>query len=359
MKINISLTTKITIVFLFTFILLIFAFFSFHKMGQIDQHKSIVKYYENITSHIMKNRLDKYEVIEYLTTSHFSTVKNARDVLREIDAPVIRKRGFEVIVSKDRFYIHIIAPHFRILFLDTDNKIQKQYTHLIVFTVVTMLFIAIYLLILKNIRDTNLLLHSRQLFLRTIMHELKTPIAKGKIVSELIDDEKQKTRISHIFDKLNFLIDDFAKVEQVVSQNFSTNLQTYTISEIIEYACEILMIDNIENKVTLLINADHTIKADIDLMALSIKNLLDNGIKYSLEHKIIVEYKNNELLFISQGRRLPKPLNEYFKPFHNDTIGKNHGMGLGLYIVNEILTIHNFTLEYQYQNKKNIFKIIF
>lgn len=41
----------------------------------------------------------------------------------------------------------------------------------------------------------SLLLNSRQLFLRTVMHELKTPIAKGRIVSELIDDDKQKDRV--------------------------------------------------------------------------------------------------------------------------------------------------------------------
>ena len=41
------------------------------------------------------------------------------------------------------------------------------------------------------VKKIALLLNSRQLFLRTVMHELKTPIAKGRIVSELIDDNKQ------------------------------------------------------------------------------------------------------------------------------------------------------------------------
>ena len=36
---------------------------------------------------------------------------------------------------------------------------------------------------------------SRQLFLRTIMHELKTPIGKGRIVSEMIEDDTQKEQI--------------------------------------------------------------------------------------------------------------------------------------------------------------------
>ena len=52
------------------------------------------------------------------------------------------------------------------------------------------------------------------------MHELKTPIAKGRIVSELIDDNKQKDRMISIFDKLNFLINDFSNIEQIVSKNY-------------------------------------------------------------------------------------------------------------------------------------------
>ncbi len=43
----------------------------------------------------------------------------------------------------------------------------------------------------KKIRD---LIDSRQLFLRTIMHELKTPIGKGRIVAEMLDDEIAKKR---------------------------------------------------------------------------------------------------------------------------------------------------------------------
>ncbi|WP_156928193.1 hypothetical protein [Sulfurospirillum arcachonense] len=51
------------------------------------------------------------------------------------------------------------------------------------------------------------------------MHELKTPIAKGKIVSALIEDEVQKERIFTIFDKLNFvsmILQKLSKLYQVI-----------------------------------------------------------------------------------------------------------------------------------------------
>ena len=359
MRLNTSLSTKITLVFIFTFALLVFAFLSFHKIIQQNSHEDVIKQYEQIARYFERNRAPHYEVQSYLEQLDFKLIENPHSLLKHHHKPLIRKRGFEVFIIDNSYYLHILTPHFRVLALDTTNTIEKQYLHFIVFGIVTLLFIAIYLLILKNIRDTNLLLNSRQLFLRTVMHELKTPIAKGKIVSELLDDEKQKTRMSQIFDKLNFLINDFAKVEQVVSKNFTINLQTYTINEILEYSFEMSMVDKLEDIIIQKTQEDKTLQADIDLLAMAFKNLIDNGLKYSKDHTITIEVKGNELLFISTGRKLPKPLNDYFKPFHNDTTSKNHGMGLGLYIVHSILEIHNFRLEYSYTNSQNIFTIIF
>ena len=64
-------------------------------------------------------------------------------------------------------------------------------------------------------------------------------------------------------------------------------------------------------------------------------------------------------ILYQKGNYLPKPLETYFKPFHNDTQLKNHGMGLGLYIVKSILDMHGFIFEYEHKNRSNIFKIIY
>ena len=92
----------------------------------------------------------------------------------------------------------------------------------------------------KKIRE---LLKSRQLFLRTIMHELKTPIGKGRIVCEMIEDERQKTRLVSIFERLEILINEFAKVEQLLSKSYSLNIQECHLSLILEQARDILMME--------------------------------------------------------------------------------------------------------------------
>ncbi len=103
------------------------------------------------------------------------------------------------------------------------------------------------------------------------MHELKTPIAKGRIVSELINEEKQKDRMISIFERLDFLINDFSKVEQVLSDNYVLTKNKYSLSNIFDDAFILLMINKESEKVDLDINEDTKINADLSLMSMVIK----------------------------------------------------------------------------------------
>jgi signal transduction histidine kinase len=361
MKLNISLVAKINIVFVFSFLFFVIAFIFFHMKQEVETHKSIVKEYDKIVSYAHRNRFPKEKMVEYFKNLNFKVVNNPREVFDKPIKPIFRGMGLEVLIKDNISYLYVSAPHFRVLFMDNEKRFKKQYLHFIVFGVFLIFYIVIYILIIKNIKEKELLLESRQLFLRTVMHELKTPIAKGRIVSELLDDEKQKNRLSSIFDKLNFLINDFAKVEQVISKNINVSKGSYSLDTILENAINMLMLDekNMSKMIDKRLVDEIKLAVDLDLISMAIKNLLDNGIKYSDNKKILIEQKADGIDFISTGEKLPKPLEEYFKPFHNETKSKNHGMGLGLYIVHSILEIHNMNLKYEYSDGKNIFKIVF
>ena len=357
MKIQLTLISKINIVFIFIFFLLISTLVSYHINKDKVQHTKMLERYDNIAKRIHHERLPKYEVITYLKELDFKIVEKPREILHNIDNLILKGRGVDLVVNNGKFYLHFITPMFRILFVDTKYRIENNFFHFVIFGFVLLLFLLIYILIIKNIKEKDLLLNSRQLFLRTVMHELKTPIAKGRIVSELIDDEKQKNRMINVFEKLNFLIDDFAKVETIVSNNYQLNIGKYTFDKILQNSKEMMMLDNFDDKIKIELDKSRQLLVDLNLISMAIKNLLDNGIKYSSDRKIIVKEEDDKILFISTGGKLPKPLEDYFKPFHNDTKSKNHGMGLGIYIVYSILQMHNMKLEYQYDNGYNIFRI--
>jgi two-component system OmpR family sensor kinase len=202
----------------------------------------------------------------------------------------------------------------------------------------------------KKIRD---LLHSRQLLLRAIMHELKTPIAKGRLLSEMLGDERQKTRFHTIFQRLNLLINEFAKVEQIASKNFNAVFKPYKISDIVEGSIDMLMLDDPNRHVEWHIVHDATIQADFELLTLAIKNLLDNGIKYSQTKRVNIVIDDKTLVVSNHGNPLKEPLEHYFTPFHTS----RSGLGLGLYIVKSILEIHKMGLSYVYSQGENRFVI--
>ena len=358
MKLTLSLKTKITIVFVFLFILLILAILPFYHMRDAKENENVIRDYERLTRHIRKERLPKESVIKYLEDLNFIQVEDPKQVFDSLEKPIITRNGFEILSLHDSYYLHVLAPHFRVLFEDKSNKFERGHIDVFIILFVVGLFIFIYYLILKNINDAERQLKSRQLFLRTVMHELKTPIAKGRIVSELIDDEKQKKRIVAIFEKLNFLIDDFAKVEQIVSKNYNPNMRAYSMETLAQKSIEMLMLDKTDNIILQNISKKK-INVDLDLFSMALKNLIDNALKYSTDAKVIIKEEDNQLLFISNGVELQKPLQEYFKPFHTDTKNKTHGMGLGLYIVYSILQIHHMRLVYEYKENQNIFRVIY
>jgi two-component system OmpR family sensor kinase len=197
------------------------------------------------------------------------------------------------------------------------------------------------------------LLQSRQLFLRAIMHELKTPIGKGRLISEMLPDEKNKARMHSIFERLNLLIDEFAKIEQITSKNFQLSIKPYKSSDLVEASIDLLMFENPKQHITIETIEDFKLEVDFELFTLTLKNLLDNGIKYSTDKHIKVIIAKGCIVIENRGEMLSEPLENYFKPFHTS----KKGLGLGLYIVKSILDIHKMGLEYEYREGINRFTV--
>ena len=103
------------------------------------------------------------------------------------------------------------------------------------------------------------------LFLRAIMHELKTPIGKGRLVSEMLSDEKSKARMHSIFERLNLLIDEFAKIEKITSKNFELLIKPYKASDLLEASVDLLMFENPQQHIHTVITQDFKLNVDFEL----------------------------------------------------------------------------------------------
>ncbi|WP_033916387.1 ArsS family sensor histidine kinase [Campylobacter sputorum] len=193
---------------------------------------------------------------------------------------------------------------------------------------------------------------SRQLFLRNIMHELKTPITKGRITAEMIQKDKYQERLINVFEKLENLINEFAAVERAASTSSIGNLNPFKIDDIMDEAIDMAMID--KENYTLNILDDITINVDFKLITTAVKNMIDNAIKYSTNKHVNIIVNKNTIKFCNDGKRLDNSIEYYLEAF---TQGNNatKSFGLGLYIVDSILKAHGIKLGYKYKNNMNIF----
>ena len=111
--------------------------------------------------------------------------------------------------------------------------------------------------------------------------------------------------------------------------------------------------DKYKNREMLIQGIDVTLKVDETLISMAISNLIENALKYS-EDEIIVNISDNSICVIDKGigieeKELEK-INQKFYRISNN--GWNNSLGLGLFIVQSVLTLHNFTLEIHSEFKK-------
>jgi len=200
----------------------------------------------------------------------------------------------------------------------------------------------------------NQLSASKNLFMRNLMHELKTPITKGRIVVEMLEDEGTKKVLVRAFERMNELISELAEIERVTTQSFEPSFEYVTLNELIDKSKELLMVESGHVKLEV---ENRALTTDIRLMTLAIKNLLDNGIKYSKGKSVLLRTRGKQIEIISEGDALEHPLAYYTEPF-SQAEKRSAGFGLGLYIVHSILEKLGYVLEYKHEDESNIFMII-
>ena len=193
---------------------------------------------------------------------------------------------------------------------------------------------------------------SRHLFLRNIMHELKTPITKGLIAAQMIEKSKNQERLISVFHKLENLINELAAIEQSTSKIGLTNKTPCLMRDLIDEAIDIAMVEKEHVGISEL--DEVRVMVDFKLFSVAIKNMIDNGIKYSTDKHVNIMVSKDHMKFITQGEKLKNDLDFYIQPFIKGEDAQK-SFGLGLYIVSNILEAHGLKFGYEYKNGMNVF----
>lgn len=204
----------------------------------------------------------------------------------------------------------------------------------------------------KSAEKLKSLKEARNIFIRNIMHELKTPITKGKFLTQLELNEENNEKLKSVFNRLESLINEFASIEELISSNKNIEKKFYYLDDIIDNAKDILMVED-ENVISKYENKK--LEINFKLFSIAVKNLIDNAIKYSSNKEVVIKTENENIIFENIGDELKFPLENYFEPFFSNEDKQKDSFGLGLYIIFNILKANNYTLEYEYIDGINRF----
>jgi PAS domain S-box-containing protein len=197
-------------------------------------------------------------------------------------------------------------------------------------------------------------------FIKMASHELKTPVTTIKGYIQLLlkmnsggDDPFLAGTLLTIdkqIYKLTKLITDLLDVTKIETGSLELNRETFFIADTVKEIAAELEITNQTHTIDIHQHANPVVYADRDRIAQVFTNLFTNAIKYSPRSNTIIvnisREENNVLISIKDfGIGISREdLARIFERFYR-AAGKDEktfpGFGIGLFIVNEIVSLHN------------------
>lgn len=195
-----------------------------------------------------------------------------------------------------------------------------------------------------ELNHTQKLEQERQIFMKGITHELKTPImAMGLLLEGMLSDlpeyESKEIYLQKCYkelQKMSKLVTEVLEISKIESfhQQGKCNVKK-SLEEVIND--KQVLID--ERKITIVYNLDSRLEINLSekLMLKVFSNLLGNSISYSpYGSEILIKEQEKNIVIINEIDKDEKiNIEEIFQPFY--TKGSEEGHGLGLYIVKNIL----------------------
>jgi two-component system phosphate regulon sensor histidine kinase PhoR len=222
-------------------------------------------------------------------------------------------------------------------------------------------------LIRKNLETERLeeLNKQKTMFVSTVSHDLKTPLASIKVFSEIMKNDKKITDkqkdymeiIEGESDRLTRLINnvlDFAWIENGTRQY---TFKSVSLNRIVRKTVDILgyQIRMEGFKVEVKLSSDESyIYADSDAVIQVLTNLIGNAIKFSVKQKhLSISTFRSENYFCVEIRDKgigikEEDLRNLFKPFFRSRIAgdkKIGGTGLGLSIIKHVMDAHKVKID--------------
>jgi signal transduction histidine kinase len=331
--------------------------------------------YETIVEEAKKLIKAKYGTIILFQNNNLKRVYASSPLIYEVTP---RKKGktFKVyknqepylLSQKKLFQLH---PEFKKLNVGSDMGVpltfsNKTYGVLSLFSyektpftnddlAILQLFSSVASLAIRNMQlysDIKKSLADRDLFIALAAHELKTPLTSISIYSQLLLQREVGTNIKiKLFTevtRLKNLINELLQINQIKTGQLQFIFQKCDFSSVIENA--ITVFKNMHDhpiKFKKLVKTKYTyINGDFDKLLQVITNLLNNAAKFSSPTSpitISLAYHESSYILSIADKGVgmqKKELLKIFDQFYKGSSQQTPGLGLGLFLVKNIIDYH-------------------
>lgn len=214
--------------------------------------------------------------------------------------------------------------------------------------------------------------NSRQEFVSNVSHELKTPLASMKVLSDsLLSQEGMPEEIYREFlvditteiERMTQIINDLLSMVKLDKNSAQMIISNISINELLEQLLKRLRPIAAKRNIELIFESFRPVMADIDEVKLSMafNNLIENAIKYNYDEGWVRVTLNADHKFFyvtvqDSGVGIPEELqNNVFERFYRVDKARSRetgGTGLGLSITRSVILLHRGSIKLYSKEKE-------
>ncbi len=209
-----------------------------------------------------------------------------------------------------------------------------------------------------ELNRTNWQLNKKDEFISIASHEMKTPLTTAKAYLELLELSLDETangskilakKANFSIRRLNNLITELLDVSKIQSGKLDYNVTFFDFNEMVDADIEDSQYSAPKHQIIKCLSVSKKVNGDRDRLQQVVINLLSNGIKYSPHSKEVFIDVTEEGEFLKvcvkdNGVGIPKThLEKIFERYYRveENAVQFQGLGIGLFISNEIIQRHH------------------